>query len=91
MAAREIVLISGTAARIDFDRFVAAIDHDLRAALGGERVQHGRQLLAFGRIAALYVDQQPRLSGKVASTSPSVGIRPMPLPRNGKVLPPSAV
>ena len=90
MAQREIVLISATRAAHDLDRLVAAIDHDLRAAFGGKLVQHGCELLSLGRVAALYIDQQPRC-GKVASTSLSVGIRPMPLPRKGKVLPPSAV
>ena len=52
----------------DLDRLVAAIDHDLRPAFGGKLVQHGRELLSLGRVAALYVDQQPRC-GKVASTS----------------------
>ena len=51
----------GHALAHDLDRLVAAIDHDLRPAFGGKLVQHGRQLLSLGRVAALHVDQQPRL------------------------------
>ena len=61
MAAREIVRISGVRLRTIFDRFVAAIDHDLRAAFGGKLVQHGCELLSLGWVAALHIDQEPSL------------------------------
>ena len=61
MAEREIVRTIGHALAHGLDRLVAAIDHDLRPAFGRKLVQHGRKLLSLGRVAALYIDQQPRL------------------------------
>ena len=78
--------MSGSGRREGVDGPAAAIDPDERAALGRPKRGEPRRQTVPSSGSSLLMLMRKRLSGKAARTSSSVGIRPTPLPRKGKVL-----